>query len=467
MPLPVVTIAQMRQWEQKTWDTGVFPETVMRRAGFAVAKKATELTRPGDSILLLAGSGNNGNDTRFAAEHLSDRDIRLLNIIDPASAIEEVRIQLAAKPLLLVDGLFGIGLNRALSSDWQKLIGMINSSGIPVLSVDVPSGLNADNGEAMGAAVHATVTLTLGAPKVGLLKSSAAPSVGRLEVASEIGLVGTKPESDLSWVQPADFTGFPPRRAVESHKGDFGHLVIIAGTKGFHGAAVLAARAASRAQPGLVSLIVPENIYVPVASQLQSTMVHVWNMDSQKLMNRATAILAGPGLVSEMIDPGLRECVVDLWLNSTVPVIWDASALDWLPENAPPNGALRVLTPHPGEAARILGKSIVDIQTNREESLLKISERAGGVWVILKGRHSLIGRVGDKVHVNSTGNPQLAQGGSGDVLAGFLGGFLAQPELMRDPSTVLRYGVWRHGQMADDLAGQNRGWGIEDLVRFI
>lgn len=467
MPLPVVTLAQMRQWEQRTWDAGVLPETVQRRAGFAVAKKAMELSRLGEPILLLAGFGNNGSDTRFAAEHLSDRDVRLLTISDPASAFDDVAVQLAARPVLIVDGLFGIGLNRPLSSEWQRLIGLINDSGIRILSVDVPSGLNADNGEQMGTAVNADVTLTLGAPKIGLLATGAARCVGRLEVACEIGLSTRLPESDLYWTQPEDLAGFPPRRAADSHKGHFGHLVIIAGSRGFHGAAVLAARAAARAQPGLVSLIVPEDVYLPVAAQLQSVMVHAWGKDSDKLIERATAILAGPGLVSEKIDPKLREKVVELWLDSPAPVIWDASALDWLPIGEPRNKALRVLTPHPGEASRILGQSVEQAQQNRRESATQLSERAGGAWVVLKGRHTLIGRSGEKWRVNSTGNPQLAQGGSGDVLAGFIAGFLAQPELERDPAAVLSYSVWRHGQAADSLACQDQGWGIEDLVKHI
>jgi len=154
----------------------------------------------------------------------------------------------------------------------------VNQSKIPVLAVDVPSGLNADTGEVYGAAVEAAVTLTVGAPKIGMLAPGAWPFVGRLEVATDVGLVPCPPPAsrdELHWTLPEDFAGFPPRRAVAAHKGSFGHLAIVAGSFGFHGAAVLAARGAQRAQPGLITLFTQEDVYHPIASQLQSVMVNL------------------------------------------------------------------------------------------------------------------------------------------------------------------------------------------------
>src|SRR2546426_9708724 len=163
------------------------------------------------------------------------------------------------RPTLIVDGLFGIGLNRPLEGVWVRLIEKVNRSQIPVLAIDVPSGLNADTGEPEGAAIRAAITLTLAAPKKGLLASAAWPFVGRLEVAPDIGLVPCPHEGEMLWTVAEDFLGYPPARPVDGHKGTFGHIVIFAGSLGYHGAAVLAANGATRAQPGLFSLFVSEN----------------------------------------------------------------------------------------------------------------------------------------------------------------------------------------------------------------
>ena len=151
---------------------------------------------------------------------------------------------LRQKPALIIDGLFGIGLDRPLADDWKKFIETVNRSGIPILAVDVPSGLNADTGDpaSPGVAIEAAVTLTVGAPKTGLLAQNAWACVGRLEVADDVGLTLCPHASELNWTVPEDFQGFPPRRPAAGHKGIFGHLGIIAGSLGFHGAAVLAAR---------------------------------------------------------------------------------------------------------------------------------------------------------------------------------------------------------------------------------
>ena len=208
------------------------------------------------------------------------------------------------KPALIIDGLFGIGLNRPLDDGWKKFITAVNESKIPVLAVDVPSGLNADTGEPTisGMAIEAAVTLTVGAPKTGMLAQAAWPFVGRLEVADDVGLIPCPHAGELNWTLPDDFENFPPRRAVAGHKGTFGHLAIIAGSLGFHGAAVLAARAAQRAQPGLVTLFTQENVYHVVAAQLQSVMVELWTPDL-KLPDTVTAVLIGPGLAA----PGLAD----------------------------------------------------------------------------------------------------------------------------------------------------------------
>jgi hydroxyethylthiazole kinase-like uncharacterized protein yjeF len=465
MPLPVITLAQMRQWEKATWATGQTEEAVMRRAGAAVGDVARHLTARGQRILVLAGKGHNGDDARFAAAALSDRNTILVTVSDPVSAQSEIAAHLTTRPALIIDGLFGTGLNRPLDANWIQLIQQINAAALPVLAIDVPSGLNADTGEPLGAAIEAAGTVTLGAVKQGLLAATAWPFVGRLEVAAEIGLIPCPLASDLQWVQPMDFTAFPPRRPVAAHKGSFGHVFLIAGSLGWHGAAVLAARGAQRAQPGLITLYTQDIVYPAVAAQLQSVMVRPWGLDpSFAPPDSCSALVLGPGLAAPDLPEGLLTAAHRLWLDSPLPIIADASALAWLPERSFRRGALRCLTPHPGEAARLLGIPVSDVQANRVGAVRELSRRWGDCWVVLKGHQTLVGRSHEVITVNASGNPRLAQGGSGDVLAGYLGGLLAQPALQADPGRTLRYGVWQHGAAADVLQQQRRNWTIENLL---
>jgi NAD(P)H-hydrate epimerase len=464
MPVPVINLAQMREWEKATWAGGQTEDDVIRRVGKKIARRARKLTRSGDAILLLAGKGNNGNDVRAAEEFLDGRKVELLDIAaTPENFMPALTVALAQKPALIIDGLFGIGLNRALSDGWKKLIVAVNESKIPVLAADIPSGLNGDTGETFGAAIESSITLTVGAPKIGMLAQAAWPYVGRLEVADDVGLVPCPHSSELNWTLPEDFENFPPRRAVAAHKGSFGHVAIVAGSLGYHGAAVLAARAAQRAQPGLVTLFTQENVYVPVASQLQAAMVNVWT-SQMKFPETTSAILIGSGLHAPDLSEELKNHTRKLWCESDLPVIVDASALAWLEPGQISGNKIRVITPHPGEAARMLNVTSQQIQSNRLTSLRELSKQQGNCWVILKGHQTLIGRNDGEVFVNSSGNPHLAQGGSGDVLAGYLAGLLAQRTLQSDVGITLRYAVWQHGNAADHLQAMRQNWVVEDLL---
>lgn len=466
MPTPVLSVAQMRAWENASWQAGRTEAEVIHEVGLAIARRALELTAPGQGILLLAGKGHNGDDARAACEHILDRRVDLLQVTAPADDLAELQAALRQNPALIVDGLFGIGLNRPLDDDWQKFLACVDASGVPVLAVDVPSGLNADTGETFGTAIAAAVTLTVGAPKRGMLAPGAERLVGRLEVADAVGLVPCTETSDLHWTLPADFHRFPPARAAASHKGSYGHLAIIAGSLGFHGAAVLATRGAQRAQPGLISLFTPENAYHAIAPQVQSAMLKLWNA-AEKFATDYTAVLVGPGLAAADLPGDMKLTVRKVWRDSLLPVIVDASALDWLPLDPVPKNTIRVITPHPGEAARLLKCSVAQIQANRPHAVREISRRFGSCWVVLKGHQTLIGRDTGDIFVNSSGNPQLAQGGSGDLLAGYLAGLLAQPQLQATAATAMRFGVWQHGAAADALQARRRNWIIEDLAAEI
>jgi NAD(P)H-hydrate epimerase len=463
MPLPVINIAQMREWESATWAAGQTEAEVIRRVGKRLARRARKLTRADDFILILAGKGHNGDDARAAKEFLDDRKVKVLELLLPDTDLLKLEMTLRENPALVIDGIFGIGLNRPLAEPWQKIIAAVNAAKIRVLAVDVPSGLNADTGEHFGAAIEAAVTLTIGAPKIGMLAAQAWPFVGRLEVADDVGLIPCPHKSELNWTLLEEFQNFPPPRPVADHKGSFGHVAIVAGSLGFHGAAVLATRGAQRAQPGLVTLSTQENVYPVIAPQLQSAMVNVWQPEA-KISDAIGAVLVGPGLAAHDLPEKFRHALHHWWRDLTCPLVVDASAIDILAAEPFAKKFIRVLTPHPGEAARLLNWTTQNIQSNRVTALRAISKRFGGGWVVLKGHQTLIGRTEGEIFVNSSGNPHLAQGGSGDLLAGFIAGLLAQPALQTDVAKTLRYAVWQHGAAADKLQAARANWTVEDLA---
>jgi hydroxyethylthiazole kinase-like uncharacterized protein yjeF len=466
----------MRAWESATWARGIREEDVIATVGQQLAQRILERTQPGDALLLLAGRGHNGDDVRAAAPHLPGRTISLLNITDPAASLEPLRQHLQTRPALILDGLFGIGLNRPLEGAWLELIQCLNAADLPVAAVDVPSGLDAQTGLPLGDAVRARVTWTLGAAKIGLVSTSAAEFTGRLEVLPDIGLAPLSeialpesvPPTDMEqrWVQAEDFHQFPPARPVTGHKRTFGHVLLYAGSTGYHGAAVLAARGAMRAQPGLITVCTSPESYLPIASQLQAPMVHPWHKDWTP-PESVSAILFGPGLAAPDARPRFESILAQHWLSSPHPVVVDASALDWLPACSHPLPGLRVITPHPGEAARLLRSTSAALQSDRPAALRELSKRYGQCWVVLKGHQSLVGTDRGPMTVNSSGNPNLAQGGSGDLLAGLLVGLLAIPALQRTPQTTLSYAVWRHGNAADLLSQRDPHWPLESLAAVV
>ena len=460
MPIPVITVAQMREWEKATWASGQSEEDVMRQAGRAVARAAEAMTQPNDRILVLSGRGHNGDDAKYAAEEIRSRQLQATMVLDPDATMATLSNWLNPAPKLIIDGLFGIGLNRPLSTNWIQLIQRINQAGIPILSVDVPSGLNADTGLPLNDAIRAAVTVTMGAVKQGLLKAHAWPFVGRLETATEIGLMPYPFATEVCFHTREDFSGFPPRRPVEGHKGTFGHLAIIAGSAGYHGAAVLASRGAQRAQPGLITLMTTDEAYVPVASQCEAVMVRRWQDDFPQ---NCTGFLVGPGLAGPDVPDGVRTTLLQLWQESALPIIVDASGLDWLKPGKCPAEAIRAITPHPGEASRLLESSTMAVQNDRVKALRELSSRFGNAYIVLKGHQTLIGRAKGELFVNCSGNPLLAQGGSGDLLAGYISGLLAQPTLQKDPLQAIRFAVWQHGAAADKLSQTTPNWTVEDL----
>jgi NAD(P)H-hydrate epimerase len=267
----------------------------------------------------------------------------------------------------------------------------------------------------------------------------------------------------LNWTLREDFSDYPPCRPSAGHKGSFGHLATVAGSFGFHGAAVLVARAAQRAQPGLVTVFTLENVYHAVAAQLQAVMVNLWT-PKMKWPESVSAMLIGPGLAAPDLADEIKNVTRRLWRDLELPLIVDASALDWLSPHTLYKNLIRVVTPHPGEAARMLNTTVEKVQGNRAQALREISRHYGNCWVVLKGHQTLVGRNEGEIFVNPSGNPHLAQGGSGDALGGFLAGLLAQPALQTDAGKTIRFAVWQHGAAADALQATRSNWVVEDLI---
>lgn len=464
MSVRVVSVAGMRDWERRIWEAGVREADVIARVGECISLRIRSLTRKGDRILLLCGRGNNGADAQAAVPHLSDRVVDAVLLRDPVVDRGALDAALGKRPALVVDALFGIGLNRPLDPSWCACLSAVNSARLRVLAVDVPSGLNADTGESWGEIIDAAWTLTVGAAKQGMLVASSWEHVGRLEVAREVGLTGEPGGTDdRHWVLDPDFEAFPPRRNVTLNKGSLGKAVVLAGSIGYSGAAVLSCRAAGRARPGLLSALVPQEVHLPVSMALPSAMVHPF-VPQHPVLERATAILAGPGLARSGLSPEIRTEVLRLWREFPGILVVDASSLAWLVEEPPDRASgVRVITPHSGEAARLLGRTVSEVQRDRVGALRELARRYRA-WVVLKGHQTLIGTETGTIHVNSTGNPGLAQGGTGDVLAGFLTGLIAQPMIEEDLETALAYAVWEHGRAADRLESRCMNWTAEGLA---
>jgi NAD(P)H-hydrate epimerase len=195
-------------------------------------------------------------------------------------------------------------------------------------------------------------------------------------------------------------------------------------------------------------------------------MVNVWRTETV-LPEKTSAALIGPGLAAPEIPVELKTFTQQLWREAAFPVVVDASALNWLEPQAESATAVRVITPHPGEAARLLGTTAAAVQADRVKALRELSKKFSGAWVVLKGHQTLIGRSEGNIFVNPSGNAHLAQGGSGDLLAGFIAGLLSQPALQVEVEKTLRYAVWQHGAAADKLAMTRNNWTVEELAAEI
>jgi len=482
--MKAVTTEQIRQLDQRTIAVGTPGEELMERAGYAVARIAVEFLKRRDSrsVLLFAGKGNNGGDAIVAARHLAAagchptlvllcRRNELLGAalshfqklvsgtrVLELPTLDELSENVAdTEPAVIVDGLLGTGLKGEVREPYFTAVKVINGLHLPVVAIDIPSGLGSDTGEVHGVCVRADATVTMGLPKIGLLKPAAGDFVGRIEIA-DIGFPREfvqEIESDVELLTAQDVAPLFPARRRSANKGDFGHVLVIAGSEGYTGAPVLAAHAAARAGAGLVTLAVPRNIY-PIVAATCPPEVMPQPVDFEQIgptyFAGFDAVAIGPGLGQHAETQKMIWKVVS---GCPVPMVVDADALNALARAVAGLKKLQkplVFTPHPGEMARLIGKSAKEVQANRWDVARDFS-REYGVVTVLKGAGTVVANKSSPLWINSTGNPGMAKGGMGDALTGIIGAFLAQGMA---PFDAARAGVFMHG-LAGDLAREKLG----------
>lgn len=505
--MKLVTAQEMKELDTQAQAAYAVPGIVlMDNAAQAVADAAHEALEEldGEKVLLFCGGGNNGGDGFGAARWLQNYGVKVRvfvvgsapEAISGDAALEltmlqktGVKVELltseddwlvaelaAAKADVIIDALLGTGFHGELQGNFLRACQLINDSGKYIVAVDVPTGVNADNGAAAENAVRADKTVTMALVKTGLLLYPGREYCGDIELA-DIGLPLQLVEDYPShkYRLTADIVReLLPLRKADAHKGDAGRIVICAGSPGYTGAAALCADAAVKAGAGLVSLYTPLSSRDVLATKLTEVMVHglLERMpgilggsaagDVLKNANAADVLAIGPGLgTSESTQQVVRELLPKL----TVPVVIDADALTALvghTEVLTQMQAAKVLTPHPGEMARLTGKEISEINADRVSIAAEYAKKWQAV-VVLKGAPTVIACPDGTTYVNSTGTSALATGGSGDVLTGIIAGLAGQEISLQEAAIC---GVYLHGLTAE-LSGIDIGLAAGEIAPLL
>ena len=391
---PLYTAEEMRAAE-----AGHDVDAMMQRAGAAVAEELMRRFPDARRVALHAGGGANGGDGRIAAEILRAQGRELVD----------------ERPEVVIDALLGTGMKGALREETARLIEEIDAAGVPVLAVDIPSGVNASTGEVAGAAVNADVTVTMHGPKVGLAVAPGRFLAGEVAVAD----IGLEPAETEHRLVAREILAEVPRRSPRDNKYTAGHVLVVGGSRGLTGAPALAARAALRADVGYVTIAAPAES-LPVLETLVLEAVKRPLDDVFEAAAKAKALAVGPGLGRE---EEARALVRRLLAEVELPAVVDADALFELEAGEWP--APRVLTPHEGELARLLGRESKEVAAHRLASVQEAADRYDCV-VVLKGEDSLVAAPGRGVLVCALGLPSLSTAGTGDALTGIMAAFLAK-----------------------------------------
>ncbi|MGE5381066.1 MAG: NAD(P)H-hydrate dehydratase [Methylocystaceae bacterium] len=493
--MKVVTRNQMVEIDRLATERYGIPGMVlMENAGLQVVDAAlTLLGAGGSAAVIICGAGNNGGDGFVAARHLSNSGFKvtcyllgdiqklkgdaLTNYIiltrmglSPINIANEEELELAAGVMssshLIIDALYGTGFTGTLEGISKRVVELINEVSVPVLAIDIPSGLDANNGMTSELAVQADWTVTMALPKLGLLQPSAAPYVGRLTVA-DISIppaLITDPDLKINLITENRVRFYLPPRQQATHKGDYGHVLVIGGCSDMMGAVIMCSQAAMKMGAGLVSAAVPEPIRFAAAAQIPQAMTIALPATARGQIAKAALdplITALQEMKSAVMGPGMsrydegKDLIAGIIGNTPVPLIIDADALNMLqsqPEVLRSASAQLILTPHPGEMARLTGMDINYIQGHRVEAACNFASEYG-VVLVLKGSRTIIAVPSGDVYINPSGNPGMACGGSGDVLAGMIAGLVAQG-LPAEAAAWM--GVYLHG-CAGDIAADDLG----------
>ena len=493
--MKIVTVEQMRAVEQRSVQHGVPLDRLQLNAAAAIARETDIiLGRRRGPVLVLAGPGNNGRDGLIAAAILAEKGRKVRAYLAPRVASEDVLSRLGAAggeiarheqpggpqqlvrwirdASLVVDGLLGIGIAGQTREPMAGIISAADresvANRVPVVAVDLPSGIDASSGEVHGAAIHASWTLSLGCVKSGLLRFPAAEHVGKL-LPLEIGLPAESYQGiRTELITPGDVASMLPARPLGGHKGTFGRVLVVAGSRNFVGAAYLAGGAAARSGCGLVTLAVPEWQRIAIASRLpEATYLPLEESGDRAaaLGNARSIIETLPDCAALAIGPGLgqgpaqTELVIDVLAAAkgvqSLRTVVDADALNALASEAKwweKIGRGHVLTPHPGEMSRLIGLPTAEVNAARWE----VAKEAAAKWgqiVVLKGAFTVVASPDGEVWVSGVALPALGTAGTGDVLTGLIAGLMAQG---LSESAAARAGVYLHAASAERVLIQSR-----------
>lgn len=503
----IVTAEEMRRIDRFAIEKIGIPSAVlMESAGRSVFAEIVrrEGTVTGKRFGVVCGTGNNGGDgfviARYLVLHGAKVDVLIVGDGRPkkGDALTNLKIlkRMGVQPTpvrtasdlkkhsgalkdwdVIVDAIFGTGLARTLKGIHTSVIGTINDFRGPIYAVDIPSGLNSDTGEAMGVAVRATCTVTFGFKKRGFFFGEGPVLCGDVAVA-DISLDDRWADqvraARLFETEKFEVESWFPKRRPESHKGNFGHVLVLAGSPQKSGAAVLTSKAALRAGAGLVTLAVPESAHAIVKSQLVEVMTEPVPDDGEGRLGSAAlspllricdgkdVLVVGPGLIPET---SLRSLLRDLFRQIPISIVLDADGLNVFGKEIFGLGPVlkrAILTPHPGEMGRLIGQSIRRVQSARIETARAFSDRTGCV-LVLKGAHTVIAWPNGDTYINPTGNPGMATAGMGDVLCGVVGSFVAQGLGLERAAVA---GAFYHGLAGDRVAQKKgaRGLLASDLI---
>ncbi len=491
----VLTSAQMRDADRRTVEEIGIPSIVlMENAGrqIVAAMEAMYDDLADRRVAVLSGRGNNGGDGFVVARTLAQRDVEVsvfligrvadvrgdartnlevlgrlgVTVVEIAdSSAWELHLSEVRDSTLIVDAIFGTGLNAPVGGLIESVIVDVNASGIPVVAVDLPSGLSADSPEPIGPSIDAGITVTLAAPKLPLVLPPGELRAGDIVIADigiPAGVIDSLDGPRIELLTRAAMRALITPRAADSHKGDYGRVLVVAGSPGKTGAAHLAARGALRAGAGLVTLATPASCQPVLAAMAPEYMTEALAEgrdgldpgDVDRVIELARdVVVIGPGLGGRA---GTRIFVQQLVDRAACPLVVDADGLNAFAD-APDRltgreGRDVIITPHPGEMARLVGMSADEVQASRLEIARNFAV-AHRVYVVLKGHRTLVATPEEKVFINPTGNPGMATGGTGDVLAGVIAALVAQ---LLDAEAACKLGVYLHG-VAGDLAEADVG----------